>query len=535
MKKFIYILIGLFTLTAFAQGGVTLPTGFNLQDDQPLDDRFRHNGSAGRAALHNAFTGVFSTDISDPENPKLYIKTSTGWINCITGVKGSYRNYAMTPGADFSATLALTALNSRTNLRAGTTPFVVAADESPLLLQFTVSSNVFGDTTLRKTYIFAFLGGAGSWGQGGTAVTAANLKLLSIQQTTVEDITNDPNTVTIPLGTLSDGNYLVAANSAVRNLSSSTSVYYFSYTQSGNLYMVQFVGTPGTYGGGGTQLVGSNLVPATNSTVQPVSTLQSVTEAGSTTTKPITIQDASITARKTELNAEGIKLTNSSGFTTTVTNATATGNATLNIQNAALKTGGNTWTGTQTGLNVATAITTSNTTAVTNEIYVNQQVNAALTSVSGVKVCDVTQYTDFTGTTTNTLIRTYFFPANSLSNGVLKIDGQFKVSGTGNRTVRIYASPTAAISGSSLCTIQASANGEGMIGLDRAFYLTGGRVYSLNFQGSRESFAPLGNYQSENWPLNTGMYIVVAYQLTVSADVMAQKYFKITYDKETVN
>jgi len=140
--------------------------------------------------------------------------------------------------------------------------------------------------------VYAFIGGTGIWGNtagGGTAVTASMFKLLSTTSTTIEDITNDPNTRTISLGELSDGDYVTAANSVTRDLSNDELIYYFSYTQDGVLYLVQFIGDNGTYGGSGTQLVTGDFATSTNSDVTPAQDLESVLALGNTANNSINL------------------------------------------------------------------------------------------------------------------------------------------------------------------------------------------------------------------------------------------------------
>lgn len=91
MKKFIYIAFLLTSLLSFAQ--TIIPTGFDLQDPQPIDKKFLHNGATGRAAILNQFTGLFSVDVSDATSPKLMVKGSGGWLavgNTATYVKQEF-------------------------------------------------------------------------------------------------------------------------------------------------------------------------------------------------------------------------------------------------------------------------------------------------------------------------------------------------------------------------------------------------------------------------------------------------------------
>ena len=146
----------------------------------------------------------------------------------------------------------------------------------PVLLEF---SRILNGVT--KKYIFHFTKGKGMWGAAGGANTAGTVYpgyfiLTSILVFTPDDIVNSPASQIIPLGNLPSANYLNAANSQQRDFSDSGSAtengivaYYFSYTQNGILYFVQFTGTAGIYGGSATPFNASQLVPSTNSNIEP--------------------------------------------------------------------------------------------------------------------------------------------------------------------------------------------------------------------------------------------------------------------------
>jgi len=169
--------------------------------------------------------------------------------------------------------------------------FTVTETTKPVYIQ--VTENLANGNSNRLVY--AFIGGTGVWGNStginptGTATSASMFKLLSSNATTVEDVTNDPNTRTISLGELADGDYVTAANSVSRDLSNDELIYYFSYTQEGVLYLVQFIGENGIYGGSGEQLVTEDFATSTNSEVSPGQDLASVLALGNTANNSINL------------------------------------------------------------------------------------------------------------------------------------------------------------------------------------------------------------------------------------------------------
>lgn len=132
-----------------------------------------------------------------------------------------------------------------------------------------------------KRYIFNFVPGKGHWGlaSGGTPVHPGFFNLIGVFNFTGQDIEDQPGTTIVSLGNLPDGDYLTVANSEERDFSYSGQLdggnlitYYFSYTQDGVLYFVQFVGEPGIYGGSGinsNDFSATDFVSTTNSDVAP--------------------------------------------------------------------------------------------------------------------------------------------------------------------------------------------------------------------------------------------------------------------------
>jgi len=137
------------------------------------------------------------------------------------------------------------------------------------------------------TYIFQFRSGRGIWGEasGGNPdgeIFSSDLQLISILGTAISDVDPDyPGTVINDLGTIDDGNYISVLNADSWDLTDAGSVitvdgqnyeknYYFSYTDDGVLYLIQFVGAPDEYGVGGTPFEAEDFVATTNSDVEPV-------------------------------------------------------------------------------------------------------------------------------------------------------------------------------------------------------------------------------------------------------------------------
>lgn len=144
----------------------------------------------------------------------------------------------------------------------------VTAKITPVIFEFTRSG---------VRYLYYFLGGKGKWGAVATTfspltVYPYQLKLAAVFDTVTEDIENYPGATIIPLGTLTNGDYLTAANTADRDFSDAGTIeesgnvltYFFSYTTNNVLYFVQFVGEPAVYTG---NLTADDLVATTNSTV----------------------------------------------------------------------------------------------------------------------------------------------------------------------------------------------------------------------------------------------------------------------------
>lgn len=124
-------------------------------------------------------------------------------------------------------------------------------------------------------YQFFFKRGKGIWGTTANPTNGSDFKLVSVYKTTPDDINPDD---ILPLGTIADGDYLAVANLTEWNFSDAgtetdtgTKEYFFSYTTDGVLYIVQFVGEPGIYGGEETPFTSDDFVATTNNGVIPAS------------------------------------------------------------------------------------------------------------------------------------------------------------------------------------------------------------------------------------------------------------------------
>lgn len=112
-----------------------------------------------------------------------------------------------------------------------------------------------------KQYKFLFKKGKGNYGNPTLFwpnVEAIDYELISILQLTPDDIEADPNAVITNLDPVTDGDYITKANLTQWDFTDSgntqpdggVKTYYFTYTQDGVLYFVQFIGEQGEYGGG---------------------------------------------------------------------------------------------------------------------------------------------------------------------------------------------------------------------------------------------------------------------------------------------
>ncbi|OIQ22213.1 MAG: hypothetical protein BM557_02215 [Flavobacterium sp. MedPE-SWcel] len=151
---------------------------------------------------------------------------------------------------------------------------------TPVIFEFTRSG---------KKFLYIFIKGRGIWGSANganvhPAISSSDLVFMSKTTLTNDDITSNDGATITDLGTLATGDYLTAVNSEPRDFSNSGALnedgniisHYFSYTQDGVLYFVQFVGAAGLYNSQN-PLLEDDFVSSTNSSVEPNIEVQDAT------------------------------------------------------------------------------------------------------------------------------------------------------------------------------------------------------------------------------------------------------------------
>jgi len=273
MKK-LFLLISLFiSFAGFSQvlfpGGIDAVAGLGIRAAKPADDRTIVADSTKLSGIHDQLKGLITTDVST-EPPTIYVRgnTSAAWYKVNNNTQAFNQNNVgkvisyVAAGGVYTGAPTPDQVAVRFNRIAQT----ISATQTPVIIKFSIAASP------SQTYIYQMLKGKGSYGPGATQVVGSDIVYISSQVTTNADIINSGNTTIIDLGSLPSGNYLTAANSASRVLSDVDIIYLFSYTQDGITYLVRFKGTPGTYGGSGTQLVANDLSPTTDSNATPTPT-----------------------------------------------------------------------------------------------------------------------------------------------------------------------------------------------------------------------------------------------------------------------
>lgn len=128
-----------------------------------------------------------------------------------------------------------------------------------------------------KTYIFFYRDGKGTFGGSEDATTPQDFTLISVLQTTPEEIQNDPDATIIPLDDVVDNDFLAVANLTEWDFSTSGDetetgfvTYYFTYTGTDGVeYFVRFIGEPGIYGGEETPFTAEMFTLTTSSNATP--------------------------------------------------------------------------------------------------------------------------------------------------------------------------------------------------------------------------------------------------------------------------
>ncbi|WP_330444210.1 pyocin knob domain-containing protein [Flavobacterium sp. C4GT6] len=201
-------------------------------------------------------------------------------------------------------------INSQTTL--------ISATDNPVF--FTAYKSASTASVAQKLR-FQFMGGKGTWGAGGSAVLPSHLYQLPPESLLPEDITANSKSNVISLGQVTnEAEFLTKVNSAVRDLTDTSKLHYFSYSLDSVLYLKRFTGQPGEYDGTQTVLTETDFNDATNSNVQPglyLPTLKDITAVDSFTDSPITITDNN-TGDNITFSGSSIKHTSANGDTTTL-------------------------------------------------------------------------------------------------------------------------------------------------------------------------------------------------------------------------
>ncbi|QYJ68939.1 beta strand repeat-containing protein [Flavobacterium litorale] len=162
----------------------------------------------------------------------------------------------------------------------------ITAMESPVFIR----ASLVVPGAVAAEYIYAFGGGKGTWGNGGTPFSFLDLHLINVKNYTTQDVETNPAANIISLDALANGDYLTAANSTQYDFSDAGTVnndgniisYYFSYSTDDVLYFVQFVGAAGVYNG---TFTATDLISSTNSNVTTDIDLQTITDNGNSISK----------------------------------------------------------------------------------------------------------------------------------------------------------------------------------------------------------------------------------------------------------
>lgn len=216
-----------------------------------------------------------STDIADFPQELIegkYLKIVGGVYKLVDGIEGDQNNIGFKRSYGSSET-APTKAQILTKINAS--PLVVGEQQTPVILYIVSLEGAGGSLESRnpaKIYSWLFLGGKGTYGLGGTRnVLSSDLFPLETVNMTPDDI--DPAYLS-NLDPVVDGDFVTKANTTFWDFSDSTYPepginYYFSYTDDGVLYYALFIGTPGTYGTGGTPFTEDDFVTTTSNEVDP--------------------------------------------------------------------------------------------------------------------------------------------------------------------------------------------------------------------------------------------------------------------------
>lgn len=184
---------------------------------------------------------------------------------------------------DSSVTAIAAKMNNRTT--------VISAIDTPVVLSLTsiFSSVELGQFSFsNKKYLYLFRPGAGTYGIGGTTVTTTMITQLATLNLTPDDVQNDPGAIIYNIDPVTNGDYLLKANTSLWDFSDSGHIneddsiktYYFSYSVDNVLYFAQFKGTPGVYGLNNIPFEEEDFVATTNSNITPTPTFEQILAQG---------------------------------------------------------------------------------------------------------------------------------------------------------------------------------------------------------------------------------------------------------------
>jgi len=139
----------------------------------------------------------------------------------------------------------------------------VSETDSPVLLVFLKDQEVEGSLqrVVRK-YVYLFPLGNGTYNPISSFIDFNDLVLLNIGNPTQSDVDSLDNTTIIDLGDVTGSDFITEINNQnpSYDLSDSEQTYFFSYEDSGSLFLQKFVGTNGLYGLNDNQAVPSDFI-----------------------------------------------------------------------------------------------------------------------------------------------------------------------------------------------------------------------------------------------------------------------------------
>lgn len=146
---------------------------------------------------------------------------------------------------------------------------------------------------------------------------------------------------------------------------------------------------------------------------------------------------------------------------------------------------------------------------------------------------DVTASSSLTGTTGETILKSYEITAGTLSAGMLDVDIAFSKTGTANTVVwKLYKNTSNSLSGATQI-----ATYTGMAAIASAFFhreysLRGTGIYGYNFNGnllSDDTGTSSAAISGAAFNTATGNYFIIAAALTDASDAAAVSTFKLTF------